>query len=155
MQVVKGFLRLAVLALTALLLVALAASGCGKTAAPERSEEERVAEEAIRVAMRGDAVTFLQLVAPSFLERARSEMPDAEPETLGAVLLAGFSEKVPYTGAGDLFFEVSEEGDRAVVHVWGEFLDPEGNAVSLGQGEALRVPLLREGGRWYIDLLDL
>ncbi|MBC7254405.1 MAG: hypothetical protein H5T72_10625 [Actinobacteria bacterium] len=155
MRVVKGFLRLAVFALAALLMVALTASGCGKSAAPERSEEERVAEEAVRVAMRGDAVAFLQLVAPSFLERARAEMPDAEPETLGAVLLAGFSEEVPYAGAGDLFFEVSEEGDRAVVHVWGEFLDAEGNAVSLGQGDALRVALRREEGRWYVDLLDL
>lgn len=136
-------------------LAAVLAAGCGGTAAPERSEEERVVEAALQAALRGDGEAFLELVAPSFLERARAEMPDADPATLGSVLLAGFAEKVPYAGAGDLSFEVSTEGDRSVVHVWGNFQDLEGNPVALDEGDALRVPLLREGGRWYLDLLDL
>jgi hypothetical protein len=52
-------------------------------------------------------------------------------------------------------FEVSTEGDRSVVHVWGDFQDLEGNEMSLGEGQALRVPLRREEGRWYVDLLDI
>ncbi len=138
-----------------LTLAAVTAAGCGKPASPARSEEERVAEEALRAAMRGDGEAFLRLVAPSFLEVARAEMPEADDETLGAVLLAGFTEDVPYGGVEEPVFQVDVEGDRAVVHVWGVFLDREGNRMDLGEGEALRVPLRREEGSWYVDLLDL
>ncbi len=141
--------------LVAFLLVAAAAFGCGRPASPVRSEEETVAERALQAAMSGDGVGFLDLVAPSFLERARAEMPDADAETLGAVLLAGFAQKIPYAGAEDLRFEVRDEGDRAVVHVWGEFVDPGGGRTSLSEDRALRIPLRREEGRWYVDLLDL
>jgi hypothetical protein len=77
MRCLAGFARKAVLAVAMLALAAVIASGCGKKAAPQKSEEERVAEEALRAAMQGDGVGFLDLVAPSFLERARAEMPDA------------------------------------------------------------------------------
>lgn len=150
----RGFPR-SVLLVAALVLAVGLAAGCGKTASPARSEEERVAEEALRAAMRGDGVAFLELVAPSFRERAKAEMPDADPETLGAVLLAGFAQDIPYSEASELLFEVSTEGDRSVVHVWGDFQDLEGNRVTLDQAGALRVPLVREEGRWYVDLLDL
>ncbi|MGQ9474704.1 MAG: hypothetical protein ACUVRX_03300 [Actinomycetota bacterium] len=151
----RVFAPVALLLAVALGLVAVLAAGCGGPAESERSEVERVAEAALRSVMRGDGEALLDLVAPSFLERARAEMPDADPSTLGSVLLAGFAEKVPYAGAERLSFEASTEGDRSVVHVWGNFQDLEGNPVALDEGDALRVPLLREGGRWYVDLLDL
>lgn len=129
-------------------------AGCGGEA-PARSEEEKVAEEALRSALSGDGASFADLVAPSYLERAEAQMPDADRETLGDVLAARFSQSWPFSDLTAPLFEVRAEGDRAVVHVWGEFLGTGGEPVTLPQSQALRVPLVKEGGRWYIDLLDL
>jgi hypothetical protein len=39
--------------------------------------------------------------------------------------------------------------------VWGTFVGPDGQEVEVEKSDALRVPLLEEGGRWYVDLLDV
>lgn len=132
----------------------LTAAGCGRPSL-ERSEEERVAEGVLKAVMERDGKTFLEMVAPSFLEQAKSEMPEADEETLGGVLLAGYSQKIPYREAENLVFQIQEEGDRAAVHVWGDFRDWAGEKVTLTEGQALRIPLRREEGRWYLDLLDI
>jgi len=118
-------------------------------------EEEQVVERALRSAFAGEDESFLKLVDPSFVEEARAEMPDADDETLGGVLLSGFLRDIPYRGLEDSVYQVEVEGDRAVVHVWGAFVDGEGREVAVAEEEAIRVPLRREGGRWYLDLLDL
>lgn len=129
-------------------------SGCGKEP-PAKSEQEEVAERVLRAVAENDGMAFLGTVAPSYLDQARSEMPYVDDNTLGDVLLAGYARKVPFRGMTAPVFQVSVEGDEAVVHVWGDFLGAEGEKVTLGEGQALRIPLVREGGRWYLDLLDL
>lgn len=139
------------------LLAALAlflAAGCGR---PEtlRGAEERAAEGVLDAALGGRNAEFVSLVAPSFLEDARREMPDADDETLGKVLVAGFLEDVPFAGAVEAVYGVEVAGDRAAVHVWGTFVDEAGSEVILPEAEALRIPLVNEAGRWCLDPLDL
>lgn len=136
------------------LLVGSVMCGCGGDSRA-LSEEEQVAERALRSAFAGEGGAFLRLVDPSFVQEARAEMPDADDETLGAILLSGFLRDIPYSGVSRPVYQVDREGEKAVVHVWGSFLDGEGREVEVAEGEALRVPLLREGGRWYLDLLDI
>lgn len=143
---------LALLSLSVAFFLILPGCGSGTGAL---SEEEQVAERALRSAFAGDGEAFLRLVDPSFVRGAREEMPDADDETLGVILLSGFLQDIPYSGMPRPRYQVEQEGERAVVHVWGSFLDAEGREVEVAEEEALRVPLLREGGRWYLDLLDM
>jgi len=142
------------LCFVALLSVPFSAAGCGGET-PARSEEERVAERALQAALSGDGTSFAALVAPSYLERAGGEMPDADRETLGDVLSSRFSQSWSFRGVKAPVFEVQEEGDKAVVHVWGEFEGAGGEPLEITRPQALRIPLIKEEGRWYLDLLDL
>ncbi len=134
--------------------IVLCLGGCGKEPLT-RSEQEEVAERVLRAVAENDGMAFLGTVAPSYLDQARSEMPYADDGMLGDVLLAGYAQKVPFRRMTAPVFQVSVEGDKAVVHVWGDFLGAEGQKVTLAEGQALRIPLVREGDRWYLDLLDL
>lgn len=148
--------RLALVIILSLSLVCVvAAGGCGgESASSPDGEERQLAEEALRTAFSGDNLGFLALVAPSFLQEASKEMPDVEDEALGGILVAGFLEDKPYVGIKEVKSQVDITGDKAVVHVWGVFLDERGEEVNVGEAEALRIALVREGGRWYLDLLD-
>ncbi len=140
-------------ALAALLLSA--AAGCGGSPAAPRTEEEAVADRALRAALSGERAEFVALVAPSFVAQARAEMPETDDKTLGGVLIAGFLEGVPFTGIQDAAYVIETAGDKADVYVWGAFFAPDGSEMEISEGDALRIPLIYEDGRWYLDLLDL
>lgn len=142
-----------VFALACLILLGLIC-GCGGSTAP-RGEQELVAERAMQAALAGINAEFVSLVAPSFLREARAEMPEVDDETLGGILIAGFLEEISFTGIVEVFYEVEVDGEEAVVYVWGFFLGPDGREMEINEAEALRIPLAREGGSWYLDLLDL
>ena len=138
-----------------LFLLLVAAAGCGGEASEPVSSEQSLAEEALNAAFNGDNQAFLALVAPSFLEEVGKEMPDVEDEVLGGILMSGFLEDMPYTGMKEASSQIDTSGDKAVVHVWGIFLDENGEEVTVREAEALRITLVKENGRWYLDLLDL
>jgi len=144
------------LLLVCALLVPLAAgaAGCGESS-ETRAEEEITAERALLAALNGEKTEFVTLVAPSFLAEVRAEMPDSDDETVGGVLIAGFLEGIPFSSLVEASYEVVPAGDEAVVYVWGVFLAADGGEVVIEEAEALRIPLVREDGRWYLDLLDL
>lgn len=154
-----GFVRralfppLLLLALASMLLIS--AVGCGGSSGTSRPPEEMVVEGALDAALSGERAEFVSFVAPSFLAQVRAEMPDATDETLGGVLIAGFLEDIPFEGVVDIEYDAKVNGDRASVYIWGTFLDAGGEEMSISEAEALRVPLIREGGSWYLDLLDL
>lgn len=151
----RGRGLLLTLALLVTCLAALAGgAGCGSPSAA-RPQEELVAEKALWAALEGERSEFVAVVAPSFVEEARSQMPDADDETLGGVLIAGFMQGIPFAGIKEAAYSVEGSGDRAAVYVWGSFVSPDGSVMELAEGDALRVPLRCEGGRWYLDLLDL
>jgi hypothetical protein len=135
-------------------LFAAFVSGCGDTAI-SRAGEELVAEKAIEAALSEEKAEFVNLVAPSFLEQARAEMPDADDQTLGGILIAGFREGIPFAGVVEATYDVEVAGDRASVYLWGSFTGSDGSQIEIGEAEALRIPLTREDGRWFVDLLDL
>jgi hypothetical protein len=144
------------LALTfACLLLLSFAAGCGGSSGAGGGGLEAVAEQALRAALEGNETAFANLVAPSFMQKVRSEMPDAEDETLGRVLIAGFLEDIPFAGIVTAAYGVEADSDKAVVYVWGVFIDSSGNEIEIGEAGALRIPLVREEDRWYLDLLDL
>ncbi len=142
------------IALILLLLAPAFLAGCGGSSV-SRPEQELVAEEALNTALRGEKVEFVNLVAPSFLAQARAEMPDAGEGTLGGILIAGFLEDIPFGGIVEASYEMEADTDEAVIYVWGRFLGPDGQEIEIDKAEALRIPLVREDGRWYLDLLDL
>jgi len=150
---VRWPLRVAALVLAALVVTSLL--GCGGGPPSQRSSEEMVTEDALRTALAGERVEFISVVAPSFLEEARREMPDIEDEELGGVLVAGFLKNIPFEGIKEATYQVEVRGDKAVVHVWGVFLDAGGGEMNIPESEAVRTPLIKENGRWYLDLLDL
>jgi hypothetical protein len=133
-----------------------AAAGCGSDTPDTRPEAVRVAEGALQAALGGDRVEFLGLVAPSFLAQARAEMPDVDDETLGGVLIAGFLEDIPFAGIVEAQYSLSEyPTGGTVVYAWGRFVDAEGNEMVIEEADAVRVPIVYEDGRPYIDLLNL
>ena len=140
--------------LFACLTLLAVAAGCGGSSTV-RADEEQTVERAVQAALDGERAEFVTLVAPSFLEEARAEMPDAGDETLGGILIAGFLEDIPFAGIEDAAYEVEATGDKAAVYLWGTFRDSAGAYMEISEAEALRIPLIRENGRWYIDLLDL
>mgnify|MGYP001035254029 CR=1 FL=1 len=157
MDIMKPDTRFTILTtiLFASFLLLVAAAGCGGEAPEPVSGEQPLAEEALKAAFNGDNQAFLSLVAPSFLEEVGQEMPDVEDEVLGGILVAGFMEDVPYTGMKEVRSQVDTSGDNAVVHVWGVFLDENGEEVTVREADALRITLVKENGKWYLDLLDL
>lgn len=130
------------------------ASGCGQPS-ETRAEEEVVAERALLAALKGEKAEFVTLVAPSFLAEVRAEMPDTDDETVGGVLIAGFLAGIPFSSPVETSYEVVQAGDEAVVYVWGVFLAPDGGEIVIEEAGAVRIPIVREDGRWYLDLLDL
>jgi hypothetical protein len=149
--------RITALILLALICAALlaAAAGCGGDTPDTRPQEVQVAERALQVALGGERTEFVGLVAPSFLEQARAEMPDTDDETLGGVLIAGFLEGIPFTRMIEAQYSVGENNGDPSVYVWGSFVDADGAEVIIEEADAVRIPLVREDGRLYIDLLDL
>ncbi|MDY6795545.1 MAG: hypothetical protein SWK76_09765 [Actinomycetota bacterium] len=146
------------LSFIALLFLAIAAVtlGCGGGSSSDPGGGmEGVTAEAFSAALDGDGERFIRLVAPSFLEEARREMPDIDDVVLGDVLIAGFTEDLAFTGIEEAVYEAEVNGDRAVVHVWGSFTGADEGRVMLEEADALPVPMVRENGRWYLDLLDL
>lgn len=141
--------------MTAAILLAALLAGCGGSPEEGRGAEERLAERALTAAMAGEKAAFVSLVDPSFVESSRAQMPDIDDEGLGGILIAGFLADIPYRGIKEANYDVDSSGDEAVVHVWGVFLSPGGEEVELGEAEAMRIPLIRVDGRWYLDLLDL
>jgi hypothetical protein len=133
---------------------AAAAAGCGEPPVT-RAQEEVVAERALQAALNGKKAEFVTLVAPSFLAEARAEMPDSDDETLGAVLIAGFLKDIPFSSLVNVSYEVAAAGDEAAVYVWGVFLKSDGQEIVIEEAGAVRIPLIRENGSWYLDLLDL
>jgi hypothetical protein len=148
-----GVLRF-VLAAAVLVLAAVAAVSCGGTSA-RLDEQQAVVDKAIQAAEGRDSARFLALVAPSFRDQARQQMPDVSEEDLGSLLASGFLEGLPFAVVKNAKYETEVNGDKAVVHLYGTFNDSQGAEVKIGEGEALRVPLVNEGGRWYLDLLDI
>ena len=136
-----------------------AAAGCGGDTPETSPTAEQFAERALLAALNGERAEFVSMVAPSFLELARAEMPDIDDETLGGVLIAGFLEDIPFSGIIEARYGVwdylVETGQTTVVYVAGRFLDAEGNEMVIGEADAVRIPLCVEDGRLYIDLLDL
>lgn len=143
------------LALTVAAVVILAPAGCGGGGGETENGEATVVEAAFNFAFEGDSSDFLSLVAPSLVEEARREMPEITDEELGAVMMAGFLRDLPYTGMVDVRYMAELDGDRAVVHAWGTFHDERGEEVEISEMDALRIILVKEEGRWYLDLLDL
>jgi hypothetical protein len=116
----------------------------------------QVVEGALRAALAGEKAEFVGYVAPSFLEQARAEMPDAGDETLGGVLIAGFLEDIPFAGIVDAQYDLSEGSSGGnTVYVWGRFTGVDGNEMVVAEADAVRVPIVHEDGRPYLDLLDL
>lgn len=148
-----GFPALPRVALWCVALI-LFAAGCGGQG-EARVPEELVAERTLRAALAGERAEFEGLVAPSFLAQARAEMPDSDDEILGGVLIAGFLEDIPFAEVVAAEYGVETEGDRAAVYVWGTFAGAGGEEMTMSEAEAIRIPLVRENGRWYLDLLDL
>jgi hypothetical protein len=137
-----------------LLLVLFLAAGCGGSSS-QGGNEETLAEKAMRAAFGAQRAEFVSLVAPSFLEEARREMPDTDDETLGGVFIAGFLNTLPFAGIVDAKYRLDVQGEKAVVHVWGLFLGSQGEEISIPEAQAVRIPIIKENGRWYLDLLDL
>jgi len=148
-----------VLMFTACLVLLSSAAGCGGDTPNTRPTAEQFVEKALLTALSGKRAEFVGLVAPSFLEVARAEMPDVDDETLGGVLIAGFLEDIPFSGIIEAQYGVweyaVETGQTKVVYVSGRFIDGEGNEMVIGEADAIRIPLYVEEGRLYIDLLDL
>ena len=153
-RLTRNICILLVVATILMVVVPATLVGCGGTS-PARSEQELLAQEALAKALEGDNAGFVSLVAPSYLENARAEMPDVDDEVLGGILIAGFLGDIPFRGIQHATYDVDPQGDKAVVHVWGSFVDSLGMEMGLPEAEAVRIPLVNEGGRWFIDLLDL
>lgn len=147
---------LLVLACAALLTASV---GCGGGTPDTRPLEVQVAEQALQAALGGEKADFLGLVDPLFLEQARAEMPDTDDETLGKVLIAGFLTGIPFAGVVEpqySYFDYDYEiRSTAAVYVWGRFIDAAGDEVVIEEADAIRIPLVYEDGRYYLDLLDL
>ncbi|MBN2026060.1 MAG: hypothetical protein JW854_04810 [Actinobacteria bacterium] len=135
--------------------LAVGAAGCGEP--PEtRAEEEVVAERVLLAALNGERSEFVTLVAPSFLAEVRAEMPDSDDETIGGVLIAGMLEGIPFAGIIEACYSVWEYSQQTVaVYVSGRFVDAGGAEITISEADAIRIPLVSEDGRWYLDLLDL
>jgi hypothetical protein len=136
-------------------LLIIAAAGCGSSYVDSRAEEEIVAERALQAALEGERAGFVKLVAPSFLEQLRAEMPDTDDEVLGGVIIAGFLERIPFAGIIEASYSIFEYPDGIVVYVSGRFIADDGAEVVIGEADAVRIPLVFEDGRFCIDLLDL
>jgi hypothetical protein len=140
------------LALCAILLAGIA--GCGGSS-PSLDEQQAVVDKAMRSLASGDLSRFLPLVAPSFVDEARRQMPEATDEELAGVLASGFRDQIPFTSIKSANYQTDVDDDHAVVHVWGSFVDSAGGSMEITQTQAIRVPLVKEEGRWYLDLLDI
>ncbi len=83
-------------------------------------------------------------------------MPETDDKTLGGVLIAGFLEDIPFSGTVEAQYSISESPTGGtVVYVWGRFVDADGNEMVIEEADAVRIPIVYEDGRPYIDLLDL
>ncbi|MEW6555385.1 MAG: hypothetical protein AB1384_14000 [Actinomycetota bacterium] len=144
------------MAVSCLALLATAA-GCGGEVPDARPREVQVAEAALQAALAGEKAEFVGYVAPSFLEQARAEMPDAGDEVLGGVLIAGFLEDIPFTGivAPQYSYLGYASTGKAAVYIWGRFTGADGDEMVIEEADAIRIPLVGEDGRPYLDLLDL
>jgi hypothetical protein len=135
-------------------LALVACVGCSGSSS-RGDDQQALAESAMQAALDGYKQEFISLVAPSFLGEARREMPDIEDESLGGILIAGFLESLPFAGIKSASYETEVLGEKAVVHVWGLFTDERGGEMSIPEAQAVRIPLIKENGQWYLDLLDL
>lgn len=151
--------RLASLGL-AFLAVALNLSSCGK---PElvkgvRAPELEVAESAVEAAIEGRHQEFLDLVDPHYVEIAARETSMVPGPGLGRLLSMRFVERCLPQGLervvrAETDFLSGE--DRGTALLWGELVLRGGKLLLLSRDEAVRIPLVRRGEHWFVDMLGL
>ncbi len=141
---------------------ALGLCGCGEgqgVSGPEKiviSPEADVAVKAVEAAIRGSYCEFLSTLDPLFVDVAVREVGIAPGEELGKLLATRFVERFLPAGLGSLIHVESDallRGDKGTALLWGEMALEGGKALRLARDEALRIPMIRREGGWFVDML--
>lgn len=132
-MVLALFLVLSVAALTS-------CSGGGAETA-QFTEQERLVDNMIREAGKGNYDPIIELLPPGFEQYA---------DEYAAIAAEGFGK------AKEIYYrtDVIDE-DHVVVYFWGTYeyeQDGEVREETISEENASPVPLMREGGVWYLDL---
>ena len=141
-----------------LAVIASASVSCRKTGGGTAisSPEAEVAVRAVEAATSGEYQDFIYLVDPGFVETATRETGLAPGAELGRVLSLRFAEKHLPPGLEKLRRVESEflpAGERGTALIWGEMVLEGGNILHLPREEAVRIPLVRRGECWFVDML--
>jgi hypothetical protein len=133
-----------ILALTLFLILSVAAlAGCGGGAAETApvTEQEKLVDNMIWEAEKGNYDPIVELMPPGF-EQFASEYAALAAEGFGRV------KEIHYRT------DVMDQ-DHVVVYFWGTFEYEQDGEVweeVIGEDEASPIPLKRVGGTWYLDL---
>lgn len=125
-----------------------------RSAAP--SPEAGVAVRAVEAAVEGRHLEFLELVDPDFLETVSRETGMARGPELGRALSIRFADKYLPPGVLELRrieADFVADGARGTAFLWGEMVLEGGNVLELSREEALRIPVLKRGEGWFVDML--
>jgi hypothetical protein len=155
---------LAILTLTAILLMALA--GCGGVSAGPHNEQERLVDQVLRARLQGDFEPALAAIPPDYLEQIKAFLPDLSDEELRSVLITSLQtdsqSAFSYAGAEivEIFYRTeSQGGDRARVFYWGTIQYQEAGETKTqnvtqkdAETEGFFFPLVKQDGKWYWDL---
>lgn len=141
---VKTKTAAAILAL--LLAVGLTAVvGCGGGGGGSGlTEPEQVLDKALRAAVEGDFGPFFELIPEEMRSLYEGALEDSFPYKNGRLTEVHFST------------EKGSDADHVTVSYWGtiEYEDESGQVVqeTLTREEAQPLPMVKKGGRWYMDI---
>ncbi len=154
------------IALGVLLLVPAILAGCGSIQAGPHNDQERLVDQVLRGATKGDFQVALDAIPPEYIAQIREFMPDLSEQELEDMLItsieSGFKSAFGYTGTElvEVFYKtVSEGSDKAKVYYWGTLKYQENGETKMqtftekdAESEVLAFPVLKRSGRWYWDL---
>lgn len=126
----------------------------------EKSGPEKVVDDYFRATQQKDAKLLLSTFSSSSIAMLESQLSEAgysDLETFVNELLFSSYQSIDFQG---IKYQTVIDGDKAVVKVLegkAIIIDEDGNTIIedvLDAGVPVDIPLVREGGKWYIDLLQ-
>ncbi len=118
--------------------------------------QEEVVDSFLRGLAAGDGEAMLSALPPGCVQEILNDLTTLSEEELARILQRTLQARFPCIGIREAHYRTEERGeDSAVVFCWGSLeVAGEGapSAREITEEEALSFPLLRQGGRWYMDI---
>ncbi len=117
-------------------------AGCGGSSSPATPDPQKVFDDAMREAVKGNFQLFTNMLPP--------DSRDAYAQSI--------EQTFPYTNANieEIHYRTdTTDADHVTVYFWGVFDMPGGDQQTITEDQAEGIALVQQDGQWYFDFASM